>query len=126
MGTWGTDNFQNDGALDYVGDLVDELSTRIEEVLASEARARADGEGETTLVPSVAIITLLCDACNAAPPKPTRITDWRTRYLAVFDRTMPALDFRGDFTAPRRAVVEETFDKLLAYSRDFYKDDAGD
>ena len=123
MGTWGSGNFQSDGALDYLGDVVDELSARIDEILASDSRAAADEEGESVLMPTVAIISVLCNTCNAVPPEPDKIADWRTRYLAVFARTMPGLDFRGDFTAERRAVVEETFDKLLARSRDFHKDD---
>jgi hypothetical protein len=121
MGTWGTGNFQNDGALDHVGDLVDNLAGQIDEILAGDNDADADESGESVLMPNVAIIAVLCDACHAAPPKPAKIIEWRKRYLAAFDRSMPGLDSRGDFTKPRREVVEQTFDRLLAGAREFWK-----
>ncbi len=121
MGTWGAANFQNDGALDYLAEVIEKLAKEIEAILASEGRAGADEHGESRLVPSVAMIDVLCAACNGAPPKPERVASWRTRYLAAFDRSMPGLDPSGTFAKERRPIVEKTFASLEARAKAFYK-----
>jgi hypothetical protein len=121
MGTWGPGNFQNDGALDYLGDLCEQLTATIDKVLADGAAA-ADEEGESTLVPAVAVLTLLAERLNGVPPKPEKVAGWRTAYLAAFDATMPGLDPKGTFIGERRPVVEQTFANLEAQARDFWKD----
>jgi hypothetical protein len=58
VGTWGTGNFDNDAALDYVHDLLDELIERINSCFEGDG-ADLDEGGESRLIPSVFMITLL-------------------------------------------------------------------
>jgi hypothetical protein len=120
MGTWGTGNFQNDGALDYLGELTDHFAKYIDDILLSESGADADEDGESRLVPTVAILDLLCERFDSAPPKLEKVAEWRERYLAAFDRSMPGLDADGSFMKERRPIVERTFAALEARSKQFW------
>jgi hypothetical protein len=121
MGTWGPGSFQSDGALDYVGEVIDSLVARIEEILDDEGRVALDEEGEAVLVPSVHIIGLLVEHCRAAPPKPATVKEWHKKYLKVFDDQIDGLSPTGNFEAERRKVIEDTFAKLEAIAQDFWK-----
>jgi hypothetical protein len=46
MGRWGVGNFEDDGAMDYVGNLVGRLATAMTEILTDEERAALAEEGE--------------------------------------------------------------------------------
>ena len=72
MGTWGEGNFENDGALDYLGEIVDSLAKEIDTILSTNGAADADQDGESRLVPSVAMIDALCERFNGAPPNQKR------------------------------------------------------
>ena len=122
MGTWAAGNFDSDGALDYVGEIMDGLAARINGVFADEDESRLDEDGEAVIMPSVDIISVLHEHCRAAPPKRDVVTDWKTRYLALFDEQIGGLDPDGDYAAERRAVIEATFTKLENQARAFYRE----
>jgi len=122
MGTWGEGNFDSDGAMDYVGELTRQLAARIEEVLSDENSRSIDEEGEAVIVPSVEILSLLTERCQAPPPKPSNVADWRTRYLAVYDDEAPGFYPEPEFQAERRAIIEATFATLENQARDFWQD----
>ena len=44
MGAWGAGNFDNDSAIDYLGEIEEELVTRIEDILQDEDRCALDAE----------------------------------------------------------------------------------
>jgi hypothetical protein len=121
MGRWGVGNFADDGAMDYVGDLVDRLATTVTEILADEERAALDEEGEAVVMPTVEILALLCEMCGAYPfdgvDAPQSVADWRDRYLQIFDDEIDGLAPREDFKAQRRAVIVQTFERLLKCGR---------
>lgn len=120
MGTWSAGNFENDGALDFVGDLVDQLIEGIERCF-EESGADLDEEGEAVLVPSVEIISLLCERCNAAPPDPEAVKSWKEEYLEIYDAQIDQLDPDPDYQVERRRTIEQTFDRLLEQSRKFWE-----
>lgn len=119
MGTWGSGNFDSDGALDMIGELTDQLADAIDEILTN-GTAEADELGESHLVPRVAILDTLCKHCAASPPEPDRVVGWRDATLAAFDASMPGLDPKGDFLADRRKVIVATFASLEAEARRFW------
>ena len=121
MGTWAEGNFANDGALDYLAEVIDSLSARIEEILADEVRSFPDEEGESVLMPSVEIISILCERCGGAPPKEKTVRQWRERYLQVYDEQIDDLAPQGDYKTARRQVIENTFKKLADQARSFWK-----
>jgi len=78
MGTWAEGNFSSDGSLDYVAELIDQLTNTVVGCFKDD-NADLDEGGESELMPSVAIIGVLSERCGAAPPKPEVIEDWRSK-----------------------------------------------
>lgn len=113
MGRWGTGNFEDDGAADYRDEWVERLAATVTEILDDEDRAALDEEGEAVLVPTVEIIAILCEQCGAYPPEESVVSEWRDRYLQIYDDQIEGLEPRGKFGAERRAVIEQTFERLL-------------
>jgi hypothetical protein len=113
MGTWGSGNFENDGALDFVGDVIKEFSDRIERLFEEEEAADIDEVGEAELVPMVRLITVICGESGGVPPKRARVETWKRQYLRIYDDQIEELDTEGAFADERRAVIEHTFDELL-------------
>ena len=122
MGTWAAGNFDNDGALDYVGDVIDGLVARIEECFADEEMSRLDEFGEAVIVPSIEIISLLHENCKAAPPKAEVVSNWKTRFLAIFDEQIDGLEPAEDYAIERRVVIVATFERLENKAREFWRE----
>ena len=122
MGTWAAGNFDSDGALDYVGSVIDRLVARINETFADEDMARLDEDGEAVIVPSVEIICLLHENCKAAQPRPSIVSSWKTRYLAIFDEQIGELDPAEGYAAERRGVIDTTFTRLETQARAFWRE----
>ena len=120
MGTWAAGNFDSDGALDYVGDLMDQLTKTISSCFEDD-NADLDDGGESKLMPSVAIIKLLSTHCGAAPPKPNVIEAWRDQYLEIYDNQIADLDPDPEYKSERRLSIETTFSDSIALSRQFWK-----
>jgi hypothetical protein len=83
--------------------------------------AGLDEGGESELMPSMAIIRMLSERCGAAPPKPDVIERWRSKYLAIYDDQIDALDPKGDYKVERRKVIDETFTELIQLATTFWK-----
>lgn len=122
MGTWAEGNFDNDGALDYVGEVIDSLVARIEDCFAEEGMAALDEDGEAVIVPTVAIISLLHEHCKAAPPHKEAVATWKKNYMAIFDASVENLSPVEGYAAARRKVIEDTFTKLENQVRAFWAD----
>jgi hypothetical protein len=117
MGAWGPGNFENDGALGYLGDLSKGLIARVNECFADEDQSSLDLGGESILVPNVEILTLLCEHYSGVPPDESLVAQWRERYLRIYDEQIDDLEPRGDFKDQRRAVIEQTFERLARVAR---------
>lgn len=119
MGTWGPGNFDNDYSLDYLGELMDQLVSTIEECFDEEDGADLDEGGEERLVPSVAVLHVLSREFGAAPPKASTVAKWKKRYLAIFDEQIDGLDPSPGFKEERRREIEKTFEGLENHAREF-------
>lgn len=112
MGTWGAGNFENDGALDYLGNLVASLIATVNECLADPDRSSLDLGGEAVVMPSVDIIALLCERYDAPAPGESLVARWHEQYLRIYDEQIDSLDPRPDYKEHRRATIEQTFERL--------------
>ena len=121
MGTWAAGNFDNDGAMDYVGELIEQLTKTITKCFDEDDEMLLDEGGEDYLMPSVAIIKMLSENCNAAPPKPQVIKKWQKRYLASYDKNIDGLDPNEEYKVTRRQVIDQTFNDLINLSQSFWK-----
>jgi hypothetical protein len=121
MGTWGEQNFDNDGARDYLSMLTAKLVATITEIVADEERLALDEDGETMLMPSVEVLALLCERYNAVPPKLATVRCWEKKYLQMFDREIDTLHPRGDYKTARRKVIENTFRWLEGLAESYWE-----
>lgn len=119
MGTWAAGNFDNDQALDYMGELMDQLTKTV--IGSFEKPAGLEDGGEAELMPSVAVIKILSEECGAAPPKPNEVEDWRSKYLAIYDAEIDGLGAKSDYKIDRRKVIDETFADLIKVANNFWK-----
>src|SRR5262249_31322174 len=106
MGTWGAGNFDNDSALDYMGEVEEELVRRIEDILADEDRCALDEDGEGVLMPTLEMLSVLHEQCHLGLPERETVQRWKAQYLAVFDDQIDGLDPKPGYKEARRAIIE--------------------
>lgn len=111
MGTWGYRTFENDTALDAVGDVVDQLRQSVIDDLAS----LDDGVLERPVVGIVACLRALAVALEPAKDalEPGEVAEWQDRYLSWLDASQHDLGADPEFFAAYRANAKMEFDDLL-------------
>ena len=119
MGTWGAGNFDNDAANDYIDDLCHELADQVEQCFAVEGGCDLEETGEGTLIPTIEILSVLCEYSSGLPPEPERVAEWKQKYLAIYDEEIDYLDPTPEHKVERRRVIEDTFAKLEKQSQGF-------
>ena len=127
MGTWGPGNFDSDDAVDYVSEVVRGFVGTVEQWFA-QGRANMEDQGEGRLMPTVEMISVLCDWCRGgppairmvAPPRPGVIRQWKQQYLEIYDEQIGDLLPREGFAPERRAHIVRTFDRLEVLAADFW------
>ena len=119
MGTWGAGNFDNDSAMDYMGEIEEELVTRIEDILKDEDRCALEEDGEGILMPTIVMLSTLSEHCRLGVPNRATVQRWKEQYLAVFDEQIDGFDPQPSYKEARRAVIEATFLKLEGQAYDF-------
>ena len=67
MGTWGPGNFDSDDGVDYLSEVIRGFVDTVEQWFA-QGRAGLDDLGEGRLMPTVEMISVLCDWCRGGPP----------------------------------------------------------
>jgi hypothetical protein len=115
MRVWGPGNFDSNDALDYIDLETRRLISTIETVFADEERFHLDGDAEGWIIPSVALLSLMCRHCRAILPKSLDIAGWKDRYLQMYDREIAGdigLQLPEGFAYQRRSIIAATFDKL--------------
>jgi hypothetical protein len=118
MGTWGAGNFDSDYALDFLDTEVQRHVDAIERIFADDELFQLDEDAEAVLVPSVFILSLLCEHCRAHLPATSDVAQWKARYLAMYDQQIDAMEATPGFKDERRFVIAATFDRLAALTRD--------
>lgn len=129
MGIWGPGNFDSDDAVDYLSEVIRDFVDTVEQWFA-QGRASLDDQGEGRLMPTVEMISVLCDWCRGgppairvvAPPRPGVVQRWKQRYLEIYDAQIDALLPREGFAPERRAHIVRTFDRLEVSATDFWEE----
>jgi hypothetical protein len=109
MGDWGVGVFENDAAMDVVGDEVGRFETELDQTLCPSDASWQDLDG-----PLVYVFLLGSLAEFATLPGLTRskVVGWKTRYLEVLDGGSDGE--YADYFRRRRVAVIDCFDRLLA------------
>lgn len=115
MGTWAHGNFDNDTALDWLGDITGQLLDEIAEAMDSPELLEAD-ELDADLVPCR--IELLCAMAEKGMPPQwpdvQLLAQWKQIFLQAWDASIDELEPSEDYKRERRATLVATFDRMLA------------
>jgi hypothetical protein len=113
MGAWGTGNFEQDNALDFVWREVQQpLLRKIWSMVEKPVLAEADEPDSAPIMASVELLALLTQHVNAVPPKPEEVAIWKTTFLKAWDRTASDVYSKEEQLIERRSVITATFDRL--------------
>jgi hypothetical protein len=121
MGTWEAGNFDNDEALDYVAEIQAPLLHQLEHIIADPHLAEPDEPTSARVMAAAEILAILCEQCNAVPPKPDIVTQCQEAYLPVWDGYIDRLEPDPEYKLERRKVIQATFERLLNLARQWHK-----
>ncbi|MEV6072202.1 DUF4259 domain-containing protein [Nocardia sp. NPDC052001] len=119
MGVWGPGNFDSDTAADGLGELTDHIIGNIAEQFQdpSDDTALEPDEWGGDMVPAwLEILIQLVEPARVGAniPSVAVLSEWRERYLRVWDGYIDELGPSEEFKTQRRAVLTGTFDKAIA------------
>jgi hypothetical protein len=121
MGTWGTANFENDGARDYLTQFLFRLIEDIELNFSPdnlESDSFLEVNGEYNIIPALDMYITLSETYDISPLIEKEVAiQWRQNYLDKFDRDQSV--YLGAYKAERRKSIVETFDRLDALIADW-------
>ena len=115
MGTWGAGVYENDAALDWVGDLIESLSKGINKDIGDFD----EGSGDELLA-AIDTIAVLCAHSGGAPPKPAEIDGWRDSYFRCFDSYITGLTPDPEYVESQRRVIGDVFSRLAGQASSFW------
>jgi Domain of unknown function (DUF4259) len=113
----GSGPFGNDHALDFVGDIRDQLVEAVE----SFARAPEIDHGFDEAFAAIALLDLLASGTPAYRPKPDDDRRWRQAMLHCCDEEIQEMAPEGsEFVTEQRAMLVEQLDSLAAACAAFH------
>jgi hypothetical protein len=69
---------------------------------------------------------LLCEYCGGVLNKDLDLSAWKARYLEMYDDQIDGHARNEEYKHKRRAVIEDTFDRLIAKQKAQWEDDQDD
>ena len=115
MGTWGAGPFANDGALDYVGSVIDFLMKPVDAFVASP-------EIDETFDPAFAAIELLNEVMRVTPSRPYRREGFdpapmSQAMISCFDEQIDGMGPDEEFKAEQRAALVSALETFVAFTK---------
>jgi hypothetical protein len=116
MGSWGPRVFENDHAADLLSIETDRWATELDKVLSRSDASWDDIEGPLIYPHLLASVggdgSLYLGKTVGRPQSSREIAEaWKARYLELYAK-------KPTQSAERRAVIEQTFDALIALAQD--------
>ena len=108
MGTWGPGNFENDGALDYVHDVMDQFVKEAQEIFDDDGFDL--GDLDAIIMPKIEIVITIVENCGGFIFKHI-VKDWKEKCLKLYDSEIDDYDPKEEYKVNRRKVIEKTFEK---------------
>jgi hypothetical protein len=112
MGTWDAGPFENDAAMDLVGEVVDGLRAPVDEFLAAP-------QIDETFDPAFAAVALLNEVMTRTPARPwwdgkgPKPGDVRAAFLRCYDEQIEGMDPDPDFKVAQRAALVAELDRFV-------------
>ena len=113
MGVYGTGNFDNDDAMDFLIELHDSLAEKMTFCIASPEDTAGDETTRDDFMASLEVLCLLCENTPAGAPSPLLVMQCRAAFLDAWDALPDAEHPFTVFEQERRVVFEATFARLL-------------
>ena len=124
MGWFGPDNFDNDRGLDYLDEVADPIWEKIAGLQEHPDLADPSEPDSDETVAAVELLAILCENTSYVPPATREVEKCRDNFVRFWygamqdwihsgDRSKP----NPDFVEQRRAVMEQTFERLLVQCR---------
>src|SRR5262249_20119316 len=110
MGTWAAGPFENDAALDYLGDLVDRLENTI---LDFVAQPLVDDTLDAAFA-AVALLNILAEHTPTCLRQPEAARGWREVFLRCYDEQIDRLKPDPTFKVQQREALMRELDQLVA------------
>ena len=119
MGTWGSGNFENDTAADFLSELTSGWIEEIREAMSSPELMEPDEYEGVTVPCLVEFLVMMAEKSLAGSmlPSPEETEEWNKVYLDVWDNYIDELEPDGDYKIERREVLSDIFDKLIIFAR---------
>lgn len=116
MGVWGSGNFDSDTVADGLGELTGRILDDITTEFEDDSNLEPDEWGGNMVPAWLEILTEIAETRRVGVtfPSTTVLTDWRDRYLRVWDGYIDGLEPDPDHKVARRSVLVHTFDRALA------------
>lgn len=117
MGVWGAGNFDSDAVADGLGVLTDRIIADIAgEFGGDDSRLEPDEWGGEMVPAWLEILIGIVEPgrVGATFPSEAVLTEWRERYLGVWDGYIDELGPDDEFKVARRAVLVDTFERAIA------------
>jgi len=121
MGTWGSGNFEDDTAADfltiYTSDLIDEIS----KVIDDKNKIEPDEYEGVSLPCKIEILTMITEKkwVSCVCPSIEEVESWKQKYLKVYDEYNCSDVEYMDFILERRKIIEKTFENYKRVIEDY-------
>lgn len=119
MGTWGAGNFDSDTAADHLGDLAGRLVAEVTDAMVGDpVELEPDEYGGVTVPCNLELLLVLHRQgwVGVTLPPAELIRAWQKTFLAVWEATIDGLEPKPAYKDERRAVLNETFERLAEAS----------
>jgi hypothetical protein len=120
MGTWGAGNFDDDTAADHLSILTGRLRAEVGKAIdAGAGEIEPDEYGGVAVPCNVELLALIAEQrwVGTMLPSLEVAEAWKKKYLDVWDGYIDELEPSEEWKKERRAVLVQTFDRLLEQIR---------
>jgi hypothetical protein len=114
MGPWGSGNFENDHALNYLATIGKPLVQKLVDIVETPSLAEADEDGWVECLVAVELLTTIGLPRIDERLRPELVEACRDTLLAEWIESIDELDPDPDYRAGKLAVIKQSFAKLLA------------
>ncbi|MGI4834896.1 MAG: DUF4259 domain-containing protein [Janthinobacterium lividum] len=105
MGTWGSENFDNDHALDYLTEVRAPLVEKLIAIVENPSLAKADEDGWVECLVAVEMLTSISAQCVSDGLTSELVTACRDTLLTEWLASIDELDPTPDYKAGKQLVI---------------------
>lgn len=119
MGTWDSGNFDDDTAADHLGIVTDKLVAELTKMMKKPKDLGPDEYFGVAVPCQIELLNVICRQkwVGVTLPEPELISEWKTKYMAVWDACIDDLEPKPAYKKARRKVLVATFNELVRHSR---------